>query len=229
MNYDDMGMLLEARAFAYHAMHAIFGMEPSEDSLKVYQEGVFSDLGAILDDEGFEDAASAMIDLEKAARSAADVDMLVSAYTLMLIGPGELPASPWESTYQSNERVLFQESTLDVRKAYVSQGLIPAGYPHVADDHISIECDFLAKMGDRISEAYGMKDGLKLAEHAKTSKIFLDKHLLTWVGRFRDGLCACDVPSRNPAGTFYVRAAIALAQFAAADSVLLERLPRMTA
>lgn len=35
------------------------------------------------------------------------------------VEPGSLPAPPWESAYLSEDRLLFQESTLEVRKAYL--------------------------------------------------------------------------------------------------------------
>jgi TorA maturation chaperone TorD len=67
----------------------------------------------------------------------------------LFVGPDKLIAPPWESVYRSKEGLLFQESTMTVREIYRTQGLHPEGYPHVADDGLALELDFLSRMTDR--------------------------------------------------------------------------------
>lgn len=61
----------------------------------------------------------------------------------MFIGPRELPAPPWESSYLNEDKLLFQEETLQVRMSYLKYNFIPKNYPHEADDHIALELDFM--------------------------------------------------------------------------------------
>ena len=79
-------------------------------------------------------------------------------YTRLFIGPMSLVAPPWESVYGQKDAMLFQESTLEVRNTYRQYGLIPEGYPHVADDELT-------------ADLTGSSD-------------FLKKHLLVWVPKF---------------------------------------------
>lgn len=224
MDRYNMETLLGARAFAYHAMHAVFGQEPTAGTRTVLASGVLDDLAAVFADADCPQVSEAALALQEAARQADDAEMLDNAYTRLLLGPGTLPASPWESTYISKERVLFQESTLDVRRAYVAQDLIPQGYPHVADDHIAIECDFLGKLGHRMVEALEAADEERLRVTASASRSFLREHLGSWADAFARNLCDSTAQTGNPAEAFYAQAAATLARLVEADAVLLQRL-----
>jgi TorA maturation chaperone TorD len=224
MDSEFLDTMLGARAFAYHAMHAIFGVEPTEEARGVLSGETMGDLAQVFADGGLPRAAESFRVLQEAAKHACDPEELGDAYMHLLVGPGALPSSPWESTYLSNERVLFQESTLDVRRAYAAQGLIPQGYPHVADDHIAIECDFLGKLGDRMAEALADGDAASLRAATLASKDFLEAHLGTWAGDFARGVSAAAESSGDPAEAFYARSAETLASLVEEDKALLSRI-----
>ena len=98
----------------------------------------------------------------------------------MFIGLDTPAAKPWESLHRSKSKRLFAELTLEVRDCYRAQGVVPAEYPHVADDHIALEADFLYVLGRRALESEGEARWASLAASAD----FLDEHLLKWVGDF---------------------------------------------
>jgi TorA maturation chaperone TorD len=94
----------------------------------------------------------------------------------LFVGPGRVEANPWESTYVSSDNTIFQKVTLEVRKAFVSQELLPAAYPNVADDHIALELDFMAALAGRADDAYRAADCQKFRTALEASRDFLDKH-----------------------------------------------------
>jgi TorA maturation chaperone TorD len=136
-------------------------------------------------------------------------------YTRLLIGPGKLPAPPWESVYTTGERVIFQRSTLEIRNFYRSQGLLPELYPKVADDHIALELDFLRLLAERALTAFQTNEQESYQEALTASSDFLNEHLLTWVGKFASDLV------ESEKGTFYPLAAQALARFIDEDAAVL--------
>jgi TorA maturation chaperone TorD len=84
-----------------------------------------------------------LADLKRAVALEAEAVLarLKSEYTALMIGPAKLPAPPWESAYLTRERIIFQESTLKVRRAYQKYQFLPANYPYEADDHLALELD----------------------------------------------------------------------------------------
>lgn len=105
-------------------------------------------------------------------------------YTKMFIGPDKLPLYHWESVYLKGDAVLFRQSTLDVRRAYLEEGFLPQGYPRVADDHIALELDFLVGLGERMRECYNKGADRGACKALSASKRFLDNHVLKWIGAY---------------------------------------------
>lgn len=186
-------------------------------------EVAVSDAGAASADaeEAAESLELRVAALQAAARACVEggddsLDALDSAYARLFVGPRRPEAAPWESAYVGDDGLLFQPSTLEVRKAYVAQGLIPSRYPRIADDHLAIELGFLASLGQRASDAYDSNDANGLAQAVTASREFLDDHLRPWLPAFREAL------GQSSYGALYHEAAQALEAFAQADAAFLE-------
>jgi TorA maturation chaperone TorD len=124
----------------------------------------------------------------------------------LFVGPDKLIAPPWESVYRSKEGLLFQESTMTVREIYLAHGLHPEGYPHVADDGLALELDFLARMTDRaLKLVQDMETGsddaasaparddqtaARLLDNLTVQESFLRVHLLFWVPKLLERTAA---------------------------------------
>jgi len=106
-------------------------------------------------------------------------DLLAEAhlndYQRLFLGPGHLLAPPWESVYRSHEHVLFDHTTLEVRKAYRQMGFIVANSEE-PDDHIGLELLFVAILSEKSAAGDGA------ARHARDA--FFGQHLLPWVPDF---------------------------------------------
>ena len=102
-------------------------------------------------------------------------------YTTIFIGPGTCKAYPWESVHLSDIKALFQAELLPIRDAYRAAGFLPARYPHVQDDFIGLELDFLAKLADSALQACELGDDAAVRQRLAQSQAFLDEHLLRWI------------------------------------------------
>ena len=172
-------------------------------------------------EETGEPLESCVAALQAAARACLEggedaLDALDSAYTRLFVGPRCPEAAPWESAYVGDEGLLFQPSTLAVRKAYVSQGLIPSRYPRIAEDHLAIELGFLASLGQRAADAYREGDADGFVDAVTASREFLDEHLRRWLPPF------CEALDRSDCGPLYREASWMLDAFIQADAAFLE-------
>ncbi|MBR2835676.1 MAG: molecular chaperone TorD family protein [Coriobacteriales bacterium] len=182
-----VSIILAARTAIYNLLHAIFGGDPQERVLEALSDGSLMQLISVFCDDGDSLQLSAQ-HLEEHTRalktSDPDIlDKLSSVYCRLFVGPGKVEAEPWESVYNEGEAMLFQKSTLDVRKAYVAQGFIPKSYPHVADDHIALELDFMRQLAKRMEETLASDSGEYEVLRQASAK-FLSSHMLNWVPLF---------------------------------------------
>ena len=234
---ESISIILAARTAIYRLLHAVFGGDPSAEMIRALHDGTLGQLASVLCEEG--DALScATAELANAAQQVADggdaalggsddaldgsdaaLDELSAVYCRLFVGPGKVEADPWESVYNEGEAMLFQKSTLDVRRAYVAQGLIPQSYPHVADDHIGLELDFMGMLAERMENTQLDKAGRsEFTNYLQASQEFLSAHLLPWVPKFR-----ARIEQARKSGIYHEAAAV-LDEFLRTDAEILAEL-----
>jgi putative dimethyl sulfoxide reductase chaperone len=108
-------------------------------------------------------------------------DTLEADYMHLFVGPGKLLAPLWESVYADEERMLFQEVTLQVRAWYLRFGLQTANLYHEPDDHIGIEFGFLAHLAQLSLQALQAGDNRQFDALLQAQRDFLGEHMLRWV------------------------------------------------
>jgi putative dimethyl sulfoxide reductase chaperone len=106
-----------------------------------------------------------------------DGQAFAADYQQLFVGPGHLPAPPWESVYRSDEHLVFDWPALEVSASYREMGL-GTDQTRSPEDHIGLELLFMAIMAER--EAAGE------AGAAAVQASFLREHLLAWVPAFCD-------------------------------------------
>jgi len=186
---DAMAIVLSGRGYLYQLLQHVFGHEPGRELLDAVTGEHTREVMELLSDEGeYGPDLELLSELREAIETdpEAVLDRLKSEYTYLLIGPNKLPAPPWESVYVTKERLILQESTLRVRRAYLKYQLLPAEYPHVADDHIAMELDFMARLAQMSQKSLEERDMEKLKTLLADQSAFLDEHLLKWVGAFAE-------------------------------------------
>ncbi len=133
----------------------------------------------------------------------------------VLVGPGALPALPWEAPYRSGEPTVFQEGTLAVRAAYRARGVQPGKLQRVPDDHVALECAFMALEARRSLAQLIAGDVCELAAGLRAQQSFAVEHMAAWLGEYAKGL------RRSATAVLYPQAAEALAAFVALDATFL--------
>lgn len=101
-------------------------------------------------------------------------------YTNLFTGMRKLPIAPWESVYFSDERLVFQTQTMDVRAWYRRYGLEVEKLHQEPDDHIGLELMFLAHLAQLGLTALESGNVLNFEQMLAAQRGFLTKHLLSW-------------------------------------------------
>ena len=180
-------LLLCNRLFLYSLMHKLFGREPDEELLNILTEEHTGEAFTLLSEEEkdiMDRTAAFLKEIREEKQNPAFLEEAKDEYTRLFIGPVSLVAPPWESVYGQKDAMLFQESTLEVRNTYRQYGLIPEGYPHVADDSLALELHFMALLAQRGLDAFYAGKNDDLTADLTGSSDFLKKHLLVWVPKF---------------------------------------------
>ena len=117
--------------------------------------------------------------------------------TRLFFGPGRVLAPLWESVYFTEERLVFQESTLDVRRWYQRFGLEPESLHKEPDDHIALEMAFLAHLAKLSVQALetGKEEECEILLQAQRE--FAKQHLLKWAAVW------CQQVTENARTEFY--------------------------
>ena len=125
-------------------------------------------------------------------------------HTRLLVGIGTTPVVPWESVYFSDDHLLFQERTLEVRGWYQQFGLEIINKYHEPEDHIGLELAFLSHLANLTLTAYANQDETQVNRFLLTQRDFLQKHLIAW------GPMWCDLLDQYARTDFYQGVALVL-------------------
>ena len=94
-------------------------------------------------------------------------DQVNDDYINLFVGLGHVKAAPWGSVYSSQERLVFQPETLEVRAWYRRFGCEPAKLGSEPDDHIGTELEFLGGL---------------ISTDRENARLFARRQPARWVG-----------------------------------------------
>ncbi len=109
-----------------------------------------------------------------------ELPALRSDYGRLFIGPGPLLAPPWESVYLSDEHLLFEAQTLEVREMYRRFGLQAPKLNVEPDDHLGLEMAFMVHLCHEALAALEHQQEDRLHKAMQAQRDFMEKHLLRW-------------------------------------------------
>lgn len=220
---ENVALLAMLRAQAYRWFHAALGYEPCVDVVSWLGSAEALDAleTALRHDGGSLDAWTCVKSALASARpdgpeADAALQRLKGAYTRLFVGPEALSVKPWESSWIGADESLFQASTLEVRRAYLAEGFLAEGYPHIADDQIAIELDFMAATASELVEAVEGDEAVEARRLIDVSRSFLRAHLVRWVPRYAQALSA-----ERPQDDFYANAVHLVQRFLTLDEGML--------
>lgn len=218
-------VLLADRQFIYSLLHKSFGRDPDADMMEILLSDSTKEAFAILSEEEndvFARTPRFIDELKKDMAEDADfVSKLKSEYTKLFVGPLDLVAPPWESIYTGKEGMLFTVTTLRVREFYRSFGLIPEGYPRVADDSLALELAFMSELSNRAVKAFAEEKDDELKNLLSCSALFLKEHLLEWVPQFLEKM------KDAPSDYMYPQLSVILNAFIKKDEEIIEELLKL--
>lgn len=142
---------------------------------------------------------------------AVDPTALIPEYHQLFVGPGGLPAPPYESVYREGWTVMG-EATLEVARQYAEAGYILDPSLTELPDHVAVELAFMALLAEEEAKAWEGGDTSAALAWLEREKIFLDDHLTRWLPAFCGRLLAStDTP-------FYRRLAGGIQEFVQLDT-----------
>jgi TorA maturation chaperone TorD len=215
---EQIELILVGRSYVYQMLQVLFAAEPEADILRdVVSRNSRETVSLMFEPDVPEvrDFCACLSEAEKSLEKneAAYVDALRSEYTRLFIGPAALAAPPWESVYTTQEKILFHEATLEVRRFYYKRNFLPTGYPNVADDHIAIELDFMYRLAAKTLESHTSEATEEVLALVADQRDFLTGHLLKWSGRYAEALGSTKAGPLYPAAArfanFFLRVDVA--------------------
>jgi TorA maturation chaperone TorD len=102
-------------------------------------------------------------------------------FTALFIGPVN-PLRQWESTWTTEERLLFGAPTQAVRECYARLGMAVSGT--VPEDHIALELEFLGELLERAAQAQENGDAATADAWTEEAETFFAGHLGRFAGSF---------------------------------------------
>lgn len=209
--------LLLARAYAYTLFRTLLGAAPDAKTLDALLGSATAEaVGAYADeDETMCEFGRFLAGLAARGDRAQLLDEARNEYTRLFIGPGAVPVPVWESPYRSKESAVFQENTLAVRATYRAHGLEPKHVQRVPDDHVAMECSFMAERAGVTLEALRAGNVEALAAELRDEQAFVGGHLNSWLDTF----AKAERTSRT--AVLYPQLIEALAAFCRRDSIFL--------
>ncbi len=209
--------LLLARAYSYTLFHKLLGAAPDGAVMDALLGPATAELvdAYAEEDETMRGFGRFLGRLAARDDRAALVDAACDEYTRLFVGPGALPALPWEAPYRTKEPTVCQENTLAVRAAYRACGWEPKRVQRVPDDHVALECAFLARRAVQACGLLRAGDAAALAAELRDELAFVRAHLQSWLPAFAVAV------RRSKTAVLYPQLIEALAAFAAVDATFL--------
>ena len=117
---------------------------------------------------------------------AALLDLEVEYTYLFINAVPHVPAPPYASAY-SDQGLLMGEPAAEAMRAYRAAGVTLADDYDNLPDHLAVELEFVAWLGEQAIEAWEAGDGEKAQERLTQQEAFL-RHHLSWLPAFLDRL-----------------------------------------
>ncbi|ONI45613.1 hypothetical protein AN640_04300 [Candidatus Epulonipiscium fishelsonii] len=202
---------MKDRINVYMFFRDVFFVKPSEDILdkikSIYLDNINSEDIFNWEEPLFE--LSKMLNQDNNI----NLDELKAEYTYLFVGPKQIPAPIFESVYMSNKRMLFTDTTINVRKDYQRSGIEVVRKNQIPDDHLAYELEFMYYLAYKIEE--NITDEQLESVFLKASKSFLENHLLKWVPQF------CENVQKHAESEFYKKVCTSLIKFLQFDIEVL--------
>lgn len=166
------------RADVYRFLSACY-CKPGEEFI---EEGLAKNLAAALEPV-YSEAVSLANNMGEALATHSAHDILID-FSALFIGPFELLAPPYGSTYLEGVRTVMGATTIDAVKYYRKAGVEMDPDQKDIPDHISVELEFMYYLISREIEAYRNSNQEEALKNLQIQNDFMKQHLGAWVPQF---------------------------------------------
>lgn len=182
--------LLLSRWHLYGLFHKLFGGNPTSELIEAVRSEATVD--AVDEFSRHNEKVRGILCLNESESLQSEGDgagnsllsRLQDEYARLFVGFGDSMVQPIESPYVTSTPVLFSENTLILRRIYQAHGFAAARYPHVADDHIALMCDFMSRVSEELLVAFRSGDLQRVKEASTEQAAFVATHLTNWLPVF---------------------------------------------
>lgn len=181
MEKHEIVQLLEARVELYNVLRHYFYYGPTAEVLATFQQLVRLAEQESSQRQSGEGLAILTAALAEPTEVALLAEWLNIEFTRLHIGPSTAPVSLYESMYGPSSGMLMGETTIAVRKEYLTTGHISGKPVHIPEDHLAVEVDYLFCLSQetlQLVQAGDTEQALRLSEEQRG---FLQRHVLNWV------------------------------------------------
>lgn len=181
-------ILLKIREMVYSFLSSSFLYPPNSDQVKtILEQQLFEEFPLEINTNDFTQGLALLQSWAKDSENRQLDEILTDLqrdYTSLFIGPGHLPAPPWESVYLTEEKLTFGEPTLKVREFYLRHGLAYHKKNSEPDDHFGLEMEFMSKLIAKQRQELENGQNDKEIQLEKEQILFLQDHILKWLNQF---------------------------------------------
>ena len=176
---------LQIRNNIYSFLYRMYLEEPPKQLAIDLVKGTFPiPTGIIHVNSDLDEGVTLLNKYMQKSKNAEDVyEKIHDEYTRLFIGPGRLPAPPYESMYRDNK--MHGPSLLELKQFYREVGIERYDYAE-PEDNIAFELRFMNYLGEKMLHE-------NMTKYLELQKRFMDEHLLKWVPVFCDDLFASDL------------------------------------
>lgn len=179
----------QARASLYRMLGSLYFKEMDLDGLERLAQANLAGVVDALDNDdmraGWQFIARYLEHVDAGTRLDLKVDF---ACAILAAGSyEERMATPYESVFTSESGLLMQEARDDVYRLMCEAGLAVSEELREPEDHLSFECQFMARLADRQAQALESGDLDAARASLATQREMHAHHLLNWV----DDYTAC--------------------------------------
>ena len=187
-----------AHHLAYGFLGKAFYEPPTADFVNVLASERLFDEWMLNGDHPDIQAGLSLLQAFAAQWDEAQLPALTGDFMRLFVGPDALLAPPWESVYRSPDGLIFDKSTLEVRRAYQRFGMPIPKLHHEPEDHIGLELRFVSHLMALGLDAVGRNQVETTGLIVAALDSFLNDHLLRWADQCLDKVI-------THAGTAYYR------------------------
>jgi len=170
--------LLKAYSMLLYFSGSMILYEPVEECItEFWRNGILKKLPVTSRNPRFIEAAAQL--RESCDDPSTCLESLRGDYLKLFTGAGTMLAPPYESVFLSDEKLMFDKQTQDVRKFYHTYGWQSRLEGKVPDDHLGIELLFINLLVDKY---LSLEDEACRREMRNEMLRFIEGHPLKWIG-----------------------------------------------